>query len=145
AVCVSPDRIEEWDWVKWLGHAQHPQAQDAAGASRLFGIEIETFSEMLDDELNSRSRFEPGASPSAEEPYYLVVFDGVAPPHGSRIGGAGYRCVTTILLDPEAEPDELPGLFLEVSSEQVHMVRIDRNDGRQRTALCRPDSLSLSG
>ncbi|MFD5226099.1 type VII secretion protein EccCa [Microbacterium sp. NPDC058342] len=146
AVCVSPERVDDWDWVKWLGHAQHPRVQDGAGSARLFGVDALTFSEMLDEELRSRSRFEPGAAPSAEEPYYLVVFDGVAPSPGTRLGGAGYRCVTTISLDPEGEPDESPGLFLEVEPDQVHMVRIDRNEGtEQRTALCRPDTLSLAG
>ena len=142
AVCVSPELVDEWDWVKWLPHVQHPTAQDGAGSARMFGSDPVGFAEMLDAELNERTRFEPGAVPSAEEPYFIVVFDGVAPALGTRIGSAGYRCVTTVSLGVEAEPDEVTGLFLEVEPQQVHMVRADRNDGMQRTKLCRPDTLS---
>lgn len=144
AVCASPEHAADWDWVKWLPHAQHPHLQDGAGSARLFDVDAVDFSEMLDAELNSRSRFEPGAAPSADEPYFIVVFDGVVPPPGTRIGGAGYRCVTMVSLGVHAEPNDAPGLFLEVDSEQMHMVRIDRTDGPQRTALCRPDTLSLA-
>ncbi|WP_300265926.1 type VII secretion protein EccCa [Microbacterium sp.] len=144
AVCVSPDRVADWDWVKWLPHAQHPSIQDGAGSARLFDVDIAGFTEMLDVELNGRTRFEPGAAPSAEEPYYLVLFDGVVPAPGTRLSSAGYRCVTTITLGVEAEPSDGSGLFLEVDSEQMHMVRIDRTEGPQRTALCRPDTLSLA-
>lgn len=145
AVCVSPERAADWDWVKWLPHAQHPHVQDAAGSARLFDINAADFSDMLDAELNGRSRFEPGGAPSAEEPYFLVIFDGDVPPRGTRISSAGYRCVTTVSLGVDADPDDSSGLLLDVDAEQVHMVRVDRNEGPQRTALCRPDRLSLTG
>ncbi len=145
AVCVAPDRVEDWDWVKWLPHAQHPSAQDGAGSARMMDVNVADFADMLDAELNTRSRFEPGAAPSPEEPYFLVVFDGVVPRPGTRMGSAGYRCVTTISLGVEAEPGDSSGLFLEVEDEQMHMVRVDRSEGVQRTALCRPDTLSLAG
>src|SRR5690606_21784884 len=67
------------------------------------------------------------------------------PRPGTRMGSAGYRCVTTISLGVEAEPGDSSGLFLEVEDEQMHMVRVDRSEGVQRTALCRPDTLSLAG
>src|SRR5262249_10683345 len=34
-VCVSPERLTHWDWVKWLPHALHPTEYDAAGQVRL--------------------------------------------------------------------------------------------------------------
>ncbi|TPW78520.1 type VII secretion protein EccCa [Schumannella sp. 10F1B-5-1] len=144
AVCTTPERAADWDWVKWLPHAQHPSLQDGAGSTRLFGVDVPGFIEMLDGELNSRSRFEPGAAPTADEPYHLVVFDGVAPPTGSRIASAGYRCATTLSLGIEVDESDTSGLLLDVHPEVVHIVRTDRTEGVQRTAMCAPDRLSVA-
>lgn len=144
AVCTTPERAADWDWVKWLPHAQHPSSQDGAGSTRLFDVDVADFAELLDGELNGRSRFEPGASPTADEPYHLVVFDGVAPPIGSRIASAGYRCTTTLTLGVEVDETDTSGLLLDVQPGVVHMLRTDRTEGVQRTALCAPDAMSVA-
>ena len=33
--CAGPERAAEWDWVKWLPHAQHDRRTDAVGPVRL--------------------------------------------------------------------------------------------------------------
>ena len=33
AACVGGDRRAEWDWLKWLPHALHPDSSDAVGRS----------------------------------------------------------------------------------------------------------------
>ncbi|WP_144720015.1 type VII secretion protein EccCa [Agrococcus jejuensis] len=144
AVCTTPERAADWDWVKWLPHAQHPSSQDGAGSTRLFDVDVADFVELLDGDLNGRSRFEPGASPTADEPYHLVVFDGIAPPTGSRIASAGYRCTTTLTLGIEVDETDTSGLLLDVRPDAVHMLRTDRTEGVQRTVLCTPDGLSLA-
>lgn len=35
AVCASPERQPDWEWVKWLPHARHPDRTDALGHRRL--------------------------------------------------------------------------------------------------------------
>ncbi len=35
AVVCGPDTEDEWDWAKWLPHAQHPDASDGVGSSRM--------------------------------------------------------------------------------------------------------------
>ncbi|MGO2660331.1 type VII secretion protein EccCa [Mycetocola reblochoni] len=144
AVCASPANAAQWDWVKWLPHVQHPGAQDGAGSARMFATDGAEFADMIDDELSTRSRFEPGTSPTAEEPYYLVVFDGLAPAPGSRLSGSGYRCVTTIGLGTGAGAADGAGLLLELAEDTAQMVRLDRTEGVQRTPLCRPDRMSLT-
>jgi S-DNA-T family DNA segregation ATPase FtsK/SpoIIIE len=130
--------------VKWLPHAQHPSRQDGAGSTRLFGDDVGELAELLETELSGRSRFEPGASPTADEPYHLVVFDGVAPPTGSRLAAAGYRCTTTLTLGVEVDETDTSGLLLDVQRDVVHMLRSDRTEGVQRTALCAPDAMSVA-
>ncbi|TPW77913.1 type VII secretion protein EccCa [Schumannella soli] len=144
AVCTTAERAADWDWVKWMPHAQHPDHQDGAGSTRLFGVDVPAFVDLLDGDLSSRSRFEPGAAPTADEPYHLVVFDGVAPPTGSRIASAGYRCTTTLTLGIAVDEADTSGLLLDVQPDAVHMLRTDRTEGVQRTAMCVPDGLSVA-
>lgn len=144
AICTSPERAADWDWVKWLPHAQHPSSQDAAGSARLLGVDVAELTGLLDDALHGRARFEPGASPTADEPYHVVVLDGVAPPPGSRLASAGYRCTTTIVLGVDADASDASGLLLDVQPDVVHMVRTDRSEGVQRTPLCAPDAMSIA-
>ncbi|GAA2175287.1 type VII secretion protein EccC [Agrococcus versicolor] len=144
AICTTPERAADWDWVKWLPHAQHPSSQDGAGSTRLFGDDVGELADLLEAELSGRSRFEPGASPTADEPYHLVILDGVAPPVGSRLAAAGYRCTTTLTLGIEVDETDTSGLLLDVQRDVVHMLRSDRTEGVQRTALCAPDAMSVA-
>ncbi|MBS1692402.1 MAG: type VII secretion protein EccCa [Actinobacteria bacterium] len=45
AVVGTPADVDDWDWLKWLPHHQHPVATDGAGAARL------TYSTMAQAEL----------------------------------------------------------------------------------------------
>ncbi|UVS79703.1 type VII secretion protein EccCa [Actinokineospora sp. UTMC 2448] len=144
-VCAHPDRVGLWDWVKWLPHAQHPVDQDAAGQVRLVADGTAALTDLLDAELGERARFEAGAAPGREEPYVVVVLDGVDVPAESRLAGAGYR--NAVVLDVSGALDDVPGrsaLRLDVSPTQVRMVRHDRTGQEVRTALCAPDLLSLA-
>ncbi|GAA4613304.1 type VII secretion protein EccCa [Saccharopolyspora hordei] len=144
-VCAAPDRIPLWDWVKWLPHAQHPVEQDGAGQVRLLADGVDALTELLDAELGERGRFEAASSPSPEEPYVVVVLDGVHVPSESRLAGTGYH--NSVVLDVS---DALGGgagrttLRLDVTAEQVDMVRTDRTGQEVRTTLCTPDLLSTT-
>lgn len=144
-VCAAPDRIPLWDWVKWLPHAQHPVEQDGAGQVRLLADGVDALTELLDAELGERGRFEAASSPSPEEPYVVVVLDGVDVPSESRLAGTGYH--NSVVLDVS---DALGGgagrttLRLDVTAEQVDMVRTDRTGQEVRTTLCTPDLLSTT-
>ncbi|PPK70908.1 type VII secretion protein EccCa [Actinokineospora auranticolor] len=145
AVCATPDRLPDWDWVKWLPHAQHPVEQDGAGQVRLLTDGVDALTELLAAELADRARFEAAATPSREEPYVVVVLDGTTVPAESRLAAAGYR--NTVVLDVSGALDGAAGrsrLRLEVTSTELHTVRTDRTGQEVRTHLGRPDTLSVA-
>ncbi len=143
-VCAEPGRVHLWDWVKWLPHAQHPVEQDGAGQVRQLADGVDALTELLDAELGERGRFEAATAPSREEPYVVIVLDGVAVPAESRLAGTGYH--NSIVLDVSEALEGVAGkaaLRLAVSTERVEMVRTDRTGQEIRTELCTPDLLSL--
>ena len=145
AVFAKQERVGDWDWVKWLPHAQHPARQDGAGAVRLVVDTVEGLDELLLGDLDSRGRFEAGATPSREEPYVVVIVDGVALPPESRLAGAGFRnLVVLAVTDDTPLPKGRSTLRLDISAEHLDMVRTDRTRAEIRTPLGRPDVLSLA-
>jgi S-DNA-T family DNA segregation ATPase FtsK/SpoIIIE len=141
AVCAEPGRVHLWDWVKWLPHAQHPVEQDGAGQARLLADGVDALTELLDAELGERGRFEAASSPSAEEPYVVIVLDGVEVPSESRLAGTGYRNSVVLDVSGALTSAGRTTLRLDVSEERVEMLRTDRTGQEVRTNLCRPDLL----
>ncbi len=145
AVCAGPAQAAGWDWVKWLPHTQHATEQDGAGQIRLVAEDAESLETLLASDLDGRGRFEPGATPSRDEPYLVVVVDGVSLPHGSRLAGGGYHNAVMLNVSPAAPPAaSRTTLRLEVTAERIEMVRLDRGGAESRTLLGRPDGLSVS-
>jgi S-DNA-T family DNA segregation ATPase FtsK/SpoIIIE len=143
AVCAAPDRLGGWDWVKWLPHSQHSSDQDGAGAVRLVADSMEQLEELLLADLDSRGRFEAGATPTREEPYVVVVVDGVALPPESRIAGAAYRNTLVLTVTDETTlPNGRSTLRLDITADNLDMIRLDRSGNEIRTSLGRPDRLS---
>ncbi|RKN17934.1 type VII secretion protein EccCa [Micromonospora musae] len=83
AFCVAEEKRAEWEWAKWLPHAQHPDKLDAVGPIRLFAPTVVALEAMLVDVLANRPRFDPAVTQSAM-PYVLVVID------GGHVGGADH-------------------------------------------------------
>ncbi|MFI0468677.1 type VII secretion protein EccCa [Saccharopolyspora sp. 5N102] len=142
AVCAGPDRMPEWDWVKWLPHAQHGSEQDGAGQVRMLTDSIQGLEALLGSELADRGRFEAGASPTRDEPFVLMILDGVSAPAESRLAGAGYRNATVLSLEMAGQPQRTT-LRLEVAADKIEMIRLNRSGAEVRTELGRPDSLSV--
>ncbi len=100
AVCCSLERQDDWDWVKWLPHNQHPTEDDGIGPKRLFAnsvseLERDTLKEIVGD----RGRFEPHAAISRDDPLIVIIVDGENVLPMSRLASSGYRNVVTIDLD----------------------------------------------
>ncbi len=106
AVCADKASTQHWDWVKWLPHSQHRADQDGAGATRLVADDIEALNTLLLASLDERGRFEPGATPSREVPYVVIVLDGVTTPPESRMAGAGFD---NTLVDLDDGRERRPG------------------------------------
>ncbi|WP_163508153.1 type VII secretion protein EccCa [Fodinicola acaciae] len=76
AVCVGPEQLPEWEWVKWLPHALHPDRVDALGPLRLVAPAIPILEVMLEGVLADRPRFDPTSAAPTSGPHLVVVLDG---------------------------------------------------------------------
>ncbi|MCX5400457.1 type VII secretion protein EccCa [Streptomyces sp. NBC_00102] len=140
-LCAADDRRAEWDWIKWLPHGLHPQETDGAGPARLIVSEFNELEGLLGAEFWERPQFEPDAPAGREEPYTVIVLDGVSVPEGHRLDGPGLR--NTVVLDVDGALSWRPGratLRLEVEERSISLVRTDRDRKEQSTRLGAPDS-----
>ncbi|MGW0856725.1 type VII secretion protein EccCa [Streptomyces sp. NPDC002690] len=142
ALCVSDERRADWEWVKWLPHNLHPQEQDGAGSARMVAGTLNDLEDLLGAEFTERPGFDPDAAPGRDEPYTVIVVDGVTVPAGHRLDGPGFR--NTVVLDLSGAFAWRPGrttLRLDVASDAVRLVRTDRSRKEQTTLLGRPDQV----
>ncbi|MGW2562313.1 type VII secretion protein EccCa [Streptomyces sp. NPDC001514] len=146
AVCVADDRRDAYEWLKWLPHTLHPHETDAAGAVRRIVSSFNELEELLGPEFSERPPYDPEAAPGMEEPYTVIVLDGVAAPGGHVLDGPGLR--NAVVIDLDSSLTWRPGrttLRLDVRDDTVSLVRTDRERREQSTALGRPDSLGVVG
>ncbi|MEU7853376.1 type VII secretion protein EccCa [Nonomuraea sp. NPDC049141] len=143
SVCTGAERAAEWEWVKWLPHAFHPQEEDGAGPVRLVTRDLAELDDLLGFELKDRPRFSRGLSQDAL-PYHVVILDGGRVPPGSQLGTDAIEGVTVIDLSGSAgqAPAQL-SLYLDVTADEVVRVAEDDMGKQVRTALGRPDVLGL--
>jgi DNA segregation ATPase FtsK/SpoIIIE, S-DNA-T family len=94
AVCAGPRRRAEWEWVKWLPHALHPERGDALGPLRLVAGSGPELDRLLDDLIGGRPRFQASA-PGRSGPHVVIVRDGPGP----LAGDDGLDGVTVLDLD----------------------------------------------
>ncbi|MEU3341150.1 type VII secretion protein EccCa [Streptomyces sp. NPDC006668] len=146
AVFHSPDDVRiamlgdsagqaEWDWLKWLPHNAHPHAEDSAGPVRLAAADHDTLMELLGSEFGDRPDYDQDASPSAAEPFVVIVAQGVRIPESSRLLGTGLRNV--VLLDATGTMTGGPKV-LRLTAQDGHVEFLSGDD----TATARADALS---
>ena len=73
-VTANPDG-ENWSWVKWLPHAQHPTDRDGLGPMRLLFPTLELLERSLADDLGQRGRFARNAEVVKGLKQLVVVLD----------------------------------------------------------------------
>jgi S-DNA-T family DNA segregation ATPase FtsK/SpoIIIE len=119
AVCAAPQRLADWDWVKWLPHLRHPEQSGDAGPRLLVADGLAVLEELLTTELAGRGPFDPAGRATAT-PHVLVVLDG-GDPAESRLGSAvGLAGVTVLDLAPGDDPTDRPGeLRLVVEAQRL--------------------------
>ncbi|MFD4987764.1 type VII secretion protein EccCa [Streptomyces sp. NPDC058374] len=146
ALCVSDERRPDWEWVKWLPHVLHPHEEDGAGPVRRITADLTELDDLLGSEFAERPGFDPDAKPGRDEPFTVVVLDGVTVPEGHRWAGQGYR--NSLLLDISGAMRWRPGrntLRLTVGPDQANLVRTDRSRKERSVPLGRPDRLGPLG
>jgi S-DNA-T family DNA segregation ATPase FtsK/SpoIIIE len=75
AVVTSGKAKQEWEWIKWLPHAQSPTLVDGIGQLRLMAGSLAQVERYLDEELRDRQRFTRNAPPIADQPHIVIVID----------------------------------------------------------------------
>ncbi|MFG2367998.1 type VII secretion protein EccCa [Streptomyces mirabilis] len=146
ALCVSDERRAEWEWAKWLPHSQHPQEQDGAGPARMVASAFNDLEDLLGAEFAERPAFDPDALPGRDEPFTVIVVDGVTVPAGHRLDGPGFR--NTVVCDLSGALRWRPGrttLRLDVRGDSLRLVRTDSSRKEQTTPLGRPDAIGPKG
>ena len=102
AVVCGPDTAAEWEWIKWLPHAQNPVLRDGAGSARtVFGSVLELETELA-AVLAGRSRFIRNAPVAETSVHLVVVVDGGVPGSGSGVLDEGLDAVTVLDLSGHA-------------------------------------------
>ncbi len=142
ALCVSDERRADWEWLKWLPHAQHRHDRDGAGPARMVAPSVTELENLLGAEFQERPVFDPDAVPGREEPFTVVVIDGGRVPAGHRLDGQGYR--NCVVVDLDGALTWRPGrttLRLDFTGAELRLVRTDRSRQEQTTALGRPDRM----
>ena len=75
AVVAPPYLAPDWEWVKWLPHAQHPTDIDGIGQRRMMANSLAEIEAMLDENLRDRQRFTRNAPPPPDQPHIVIVID----------------------------------------------------------------------
>ncbi|MFJ8929751.1 type VII secretion protein EccCa [Streptomyces sp. NPDC102364] len=146
ALCVSDERRADWEWTKWLPHVLHPHEEDGAGQVRRITGDITELDDLLGAEFAERPGFDPDGRPGRDEPYTVIVLDGVTVPEGHRWEGHGYR--NALVLDVSGALRWRPGrntLRLTVAAGRVSLVRTDRSRKERSVPLGTPDRLGVLG
>jgi S-DNA-T family DNA segregation ATPase FtsK/SpoIIIE len=139
AVVAPPERQPEWDWVKWLPHAQHPRRSDAAGPARLVFESLTAFEEAYSEHLHARPRFTSEAKPLTTGAHVVVILDGGEASPTCQLIGPGLLGTTVIDLSGAVRRDSGRWLLaLRVSEDQLEV-----DQGKRKTPLGRPDGMSV--
>jgi S-DNA-T family DNA segregation ATPase FtsK/SpoIIIE len=143
AVCCSADRDADWEWVKWLPHAQDTAQTDGAGPVRALRPTLDEVTSLLGPAFAERPRHEPGAAPGRDEPYVVVILDGGQADEQDRFASSGYR--NALLIDVGGGipwRHSKRSLRLDVTPDKLEMVQGSRSGKEVRTLLGRGDELS---
>ena len=137
-VAAAPVAAPEWEWVKWLPHAQHPTESDGAGSLRLIHHSLDGLEALLADQLGNRARFNRDAAPVTDQPHLVLVLDGAAVGADSLLADSdGLQGVTLIEVVPGELDEPRGGLGVVVEVEQMTLTSAGGSVYRGR-----PDTLS---
>ncbi|QSB06013.1 type VII secretion protein EccCa [Natronoglycomyces albus] len=138
AVVASPERQEEWHWLKWAPHVQHPSENDGAGPLRMFYDTVPKLERSLREELNGRGNFQQGKA-DEDQKHIVVLIDDGNEEGAAVLAGDGAAGVTVIDFSGymPRKPSPLHKL-LDLSEDTIR----EEQRGRVRN-LGTPDRISL--
>ena len=142
-VCAPPERIGNWQWIKWLPHNQHPAEYDAAGPVRLMARSMSQLEAMLGAEIKDRPRFTPGRT-AGSLPFIVVIADGAPTEFDHQLGSDGVDGVAVVdLAQSSQRPVDGTVLRLHAGPAQLDMITRDRTGADLTSQVGVPDSLSV--
>ncbi|GDY57097.1 hypothetical protein SVIO_077200 [Streptomyces violaceusniger] len=138
ATVASRGAAEQWEWTKWLPHAQVPGSFDGAGTRRLFGDSLAEVEELLRGRLEGRTRFSREGQPLLDQPHLVLVLDGaMVPPDSAFAAPEGLQGVTVIEIVSGELDEPRGGLSIVVRSGKLQLEsQVAGYDGT-------PDTLSV--
>jgi S-DNA-T family DNA segregation ATPase FtsK/SpoIIIE len=141
AICAGDRVAGEWEWAKWLPHAQHPDRTDQAGPVRLIGPDLAAVERLFGRELDSRPRYQRDAPRPSGVPHLLVVVDESATvPPGQLAALHGVTLLDlTGTVDPPEERGDPSVLSLRLDGDRLDLER----DDDEPLTLGRADTLGL--
>jgi S-DNA-T family DNA segregation ATPase FtsK/SpoIIIE len=144
ALCVSPDRLREWEWLKWLPHALHPTLVDGAGPLRMVRTDLAELEDLLGDDLADRPRFRAGYAPVGHS-HLLVVLDGGRVPPSSQLAVGDPSGVTVLDLQSALDGHgDQHALRLRVARDEIASVARQPGGEERVTVIGRPDVLKIN-
>ncbi len=138
ALCVSPGRLDEWDWLKWLPHVRHREEIGPVGHRLLVAERLSDLEDMLAPELSGRGPFGSGGR-AAASPHIVIVVDGGDCDESRLNRPEGIDAVTIIDLDGGRRP-RVRELRLVAEEQRLGIDNEDRID-----FIGNPDLLSAPG
>ncbi|MFD5320094.1 type VII secretion protein EccCa [Streptomyces sp. NPDC127098] len=140
AVVTSAEAAGDWEWVKWLPHAQLATF-DGAGTQRLVGRTVSEVEERLASGLEGRGRFSANGKPVLDQPHVVLLLDGArVPPHSAFAAAEGIQGVTVVEVSPGGRSADERRAGLTVWSGPGEL-RLTSPDGSYYEGV--PDVLSL--
>jgi S-DNA-T family DNA segregation ATPase FtsK/SpoIIIE len=125
AFCIADDRLADWDWAKWLPHAQATERSDGAGPARLVAGNLDELAALLGTELGDRPSFTKQDGMGYDDAHIVVVVDGGRTYGDTRLTGRyGVTMLDVGHQVPSATVSPLR-LSLHVSAERLGMITED--------------------
>jgi S-DNA-T family DNA segregation ATPase FtsK/SpoIIIE len=129
-LCLAIDRYTEWEWAKWLPHAQatptkEDSSTDAAGTARLVADNLTALADLFGPDLGERPLFTKSTSLGFDYRHLVVIVDGGDLSGDSvLVPSSGRYAVTMIDVSGSAPPrNPLPNtLCLHLQHGKVGMV-----------------------
>src|SRR5262249_31536585 len=77
-VVRAEQQAPDWEWAKWLPHAQHPSALDGELPARLIAPNVPALAELLESEVERRleEHQRRRGQPATHREHLIVIVDG---------------------------------------------------------------------
>ncbi len=138
-IAVITDEPEDWDWIKWLPHNQHPLRTDALGTERMVYCPQEAPA-ALAELIADRGDFNADEKYTGAKPWLIIVSDRVGALGGC---GEGLEAVTVVRRGGVEETDlGTLGARIQVAADGTTRKRARTADDPLQFWLTKADALS---